>query len=172
MANKQQLIHCMQQLDRFSQMFKTRSVDSKERTLQFGYNLGRLVVLAQKESLHYSWNPQLASYTLKQAHLVINNGLLPSNPDFENQLIDFGFALGFVQETKELDYEKWWKPLVPLCCQDDWKIVALHAQQILSLFDIKGIDYYYFPVFHSNDNAAKIDWHCKYSYCQCKLNSI
>ena len=134
-----QIEHCWQQLIRFAEMFAKKKVDSKERTLQFGYNLGRLVVLLMRKGpgIIFEPYPLLSGYDMSMAIFVINKGLptliLPPNTQiFERAVIDFGFAIGFVQEELEQNHSEWWVPISPLASKEKWdKVVEFIQEKII-----------------------------------------
>lgn len=142
--------HCLDQLIRFSEMFKTKNIDSKERFPQFGYNLGRLIVFLDNLGIKYKPNPILNRYNIEMAALVISVGITNGNIiELENNLIDYGFAIGFIQETYGQNNEIWWKPISDLCAKEEWEKVSNLTNQNLNNFDIHGKINYYYPVFGS-----------------------
>ncbi|XWV26931.1 putative orfan [Tupanvirus soda lake] len=151
---EEHIIHCMEQLWRFSRMFKDESVDNKSRKMQFGYNLGRLVVLLKNIDRVYGLNQNLRSYTLQMATGVIGMGLNETE-HFENCQVDFGFAIGFVQESLCQNHEIWWKPISPYAEKENWNEVAKITRNILDKQNISGATHYFFPVF---EWETELDW--------------
>ncbi|XWV25594.1 putative ORFan [Tupanvirus deep ocean] len=151
---EEHIVHCMDQLYRFGTMFKTNTVDNKARTMQFGYNLGRLVVLLKKINQIHSLNALLQYYDINMAKAVIYMGL-DEHYMFENKQIDFGFAIGFIQESLCQSHEIWWKPIVPFAEQEKWDEVVKVTRDTLSKEKVDSKIYYYFPVF---DSEVDICW--------------
>lgn len=153
MNDQDHIKHCLDQLVRFSLMFKTNTIDSAERPMQFGYNVGRLVVLCKKiNQVHKNITP-FDNYTIGMAKSVINNNLFDSDNN-ENQMINYGFAIGFLQETLEQSHEVWWKPIAPLCAQSKWTDVAEMTSNVLSQQNIPDEEVNAITVF--DDDV--IDW--------------
>ena len=106
-----QIKYCTNQLIRFSLMFKTGATDSAERTIQFGYTLGRLVVLFKNNGKSNKIISKFNHYNIGMAAFVLKKGLNETD-NFEYTMIDYGFALGFMQEFLNHDHELWWKPVL------------------------------------------------------------
>jgi hypothetical protein len=144
---EKQIEHCVEQLERFSKMFRDNNTDSYwERIVQFGYNLGRLVVLLAKYRLVYALNPLLSKYSITMAKGVINMGIYDKKY-LEINCIDFGFAIGFIQEALDQNYQDWWKPISEHCSKEKWPIVEKLTRERLELQKIEDSVHYYLPVF-------------------------
>lgn len=88
-----QIKHCCDQLERFSLMFLNKTTDSAERIVQFGYNLGRLMVLTRiLNKFVYELNSDLKNYSMSMAQMILNKGL--TDTPIDQELIDYGFAIG------------------------------------------------------------------------------
>ena len=136
MDNKHHIIHCLEQLVRFSLMFKTNTVDSPERRAQFGYNLGRLIVLCRKSGLTTPLISQHDTYTVSIAKMMIDDerDVNSATYHFEKEMINFGFAIGFMQEWLEHSHEIWWKPISQLCAEKSWHTVVAKTKDTLSQY--------------------------------------
>lgn len=144
---EEQIQYCMNQLQRFSEIFKIKNTDTLwKKKLQFGYNLGRLTILLKKYRLTYPLNPNLSKYSIAMAKEVIIRGF-NEKKYFEYNIMDFGFAVGFIQEFLNQSYFDWWKPISSLCSEEKWNIIEKLTIERLSQQNIYENIYYYFPVF-------------------------
>ena len=53
---------------------------------------------------------------------------LPEKLEFDIDAIDFGFAIGYLQELAEEKPDKWWKPIAPLIHQNKWREITTITQ--------------------------------------------
>lgn len=109
--------YCYKQLIGIAIMLKGKIGNAKVLGLQFGYNLGRLVTLLLKQNLIYRPYPLLSGYTRGMAKAIIQQGL--PNTD-ERLLVDFGFAIGFMQEELNQSSNDWWIPISEFPAKEKW----------------------------------------------------
>lgn len=126
-----QINHCFQQLIRFSKVLAINNVDSNEKILQFGYNLGRLIVLLLKKGLVFSPHIPLSGYSMEMAISILGMDFLVGNEITEGKIADYGFAIGFIQEELGQSHYEWWKPISPLAANNEWGEVMAKIQQKL-----------------------------------------
>lgn len=161
--------HCLEQLERFSRMFKNGNVDNKwERITQFGYNLGRLVVFLKKHNFAYELNPMLSEYSISMAKFVIKRGII-KNEYIEYNIIDFGFAIGFIQEILKQSHNTWWKPIAPYCANENWSKVETITKELLDKEFTSDVSKNYFTVF---DHEKELKWDKIYDNVKTANNQI
>ena len=147
-----QIQHCANQLERFAKMHMENNIDSPERTLQFGYNFGRLVVLLEFVHVVYGYRSILHAYTSCMANTLISKFNFDSS---KQGMIDYGFAIGFLQEVSGESHEKWWKPVAEAAKVKNWKEVENITRQNLKNLYIDKCESFYFNVL---DKSKKIKW--------------
>lgn len=115
MANQNE--YCYKQMIRFSEMLMNNAADCRnERVIQFGYQAGRLDAMNQKENKTFTLIHKISAIN------IIKHGL--SNIQrTDEQLISYGYAIGYLQDITKQSHEKWWKPITIHIQKNEWNIV-------------------------------------------------
>lgn len=160
-----QIKYCVNQLIRFSLMFKKKECDSPERSIQFGYTLGRLTILLKDIGQTNDIISKFDNYTIGMAHYSLKSGLIQYSDDsdlqFEYRMVDYGFALGVMQESLGQDHFVWWKPISNLLTEKKWSEASEIIRKSLLNQDIGEETEY--DIF-SDQILGPIDWDSTYQH--------
>ena len=148
-----QIMHCCDQIIRFAIMHRDNTIDSGERTLQFGYNFGRLIMLLNNINQTYGYRTILHVYTPSMAKTLITKFEFNTNI---YGLLDYGFAIGYLQEWSNSDHKIWWSPIAVAAQKQDWKEIARITKNNLSKLDIPKESSIYLHLFKKD---VKLNWH-------------
>jgi hypothetical protein len=138
---EKQLTYCIKQSLRFANMLAADKANPKlERVLQFGYQQGRITALNEKNNLMdtlgtYNSNLLGCGFIHKSLAIkTINNGIGELT---EENIMQYGFAIGYLQESSNESHEKWWKSIAPLVAKNDWS--RLQTETEANAFDIMKV---------------------------------
>ena len=152
-----QIRYCLIQVMRFSYQLSTDLASCRtERVVQHRYCMGRLAILFSNLTLeqievitdykndgkpNHFYNhlrkQHMMNFTLRDHHirhstLTIMSGLSGSSRD--DDLNEYGYAIGILQEAIEEDHHKWWKPIAPLLQTEDFVKVTEITQANAKIF--------------------------------------
>lgn len=140
--------HCYENVIAFSWDF-SNGKKSLAKYLEFGYYLGRLVTLLLKQGFVFRLYPGLTGYTRGMAKGVIERGLSDIGaPD--QKIIDYGFAIGFMQEELDQRTIDWWDPIATLAINRKWSQVSSITRRKMSSENLlDASEKTYIPTFPS-----------------------
>lgn len=127
------------------------NANSPDRLFKYGYYLGRLVAILQKTNQKYiNWGV-LSKYSVSMAKAVIIQGLVV-NKDYEQNTIDFGFAIGFIQQYVYLNISGISIDMTDYSKVGNWHYVIEIGKMMAKHIDIIPAQCYFFIVNRENIN--------------------
>ena len=135
---EEQIQLCLYHMERLSTQLATNQSKPILKMMEFGYYSGKLSGLF--ESLNVPNAVSGSNGHLSRCLRMIDRGL-PDKPEFDEDLIDYGFAVGHLEQLTLESREKWWEPLLPLVETEQWtsinNIGRANASSLLAKFNKK-----------------------------------
>lgn len=148
--SSEQIFFCLKCLNDIIDTISNNHIFNIDTYFQFGYNLGRIFAILNEKKIKHPWKPYLYNYDLQQAYHFLGSQYSIYHI---NQIIDYGFAQGYINQLNINNQIVCWFPVSFLSNQMVPVYVGNHPQYHFHN-NFKN-NYYYLSVFPSDED---INW--------------